>query len=159
MGVVYLDARYYDLAIQQLQKTIEMDQNFYWAHYHLGLAYIFKGEISKGMEQLRQAARLDDDPAMLAAMGYAYGISGNTEEAEKTLVLLEEVSSQRVVSPYDYARIYAVLGDKEKAMEYLQQCLEQREWRLIKLKFDPFWDSLRDDPRFVELLKKVGLAP
>jgi TolB-like protein/Flp pilus assembly protein TadD len=157
LGDVYFRARNYDLAIQQLRKTIEMDQNFYFAQYRLGVAYIFKGEISKGMEQLRQAMQLDDDPTMLASMGYGYGISGNTEEAEKTLVLLVEVSSQRVVSPYDYARIYAGLGDKEKAMEYLQRCLEQREWQLLKLNFDPYWDNLRDDSRFVELVKKVGL--
>ena len=78
-------------------------------------------------------------------------------EAERTLSHLEELSSQRVVSPYDYAIIYAGLGDKEKALEFLQRCLEQREWQLIELNVDPIWDNLRDDPRFVELLKKVGL--
>ena len=157
LGNVYYRARYYDLAIQQLQITIEMDQNFYSAHYHLGLVYIFKGEISKGLEQLRRTIRLDDDPEILAAMGYGYGISGNTKEAEKTLLLLEELSSQRVVSPYDYAKIYAGLGDKEKAIGFLQRCLEQRAWQLVFLKIDPFWDNLRDDARFVDLLKKVGL--
>ncbi len=101
--------------------------------------------------------RLDDDPQILAAVGYAYGISGNREEAEKTLVQLEELSSKRVVSPYDYATIYAGLGNKEKAIELLQQCLKQREWPLVWLRVDPFWDNLRSDPRFIELLKKVGL--
>ena len=155
-GWVYYRARSYDLAIEQLQKTIAIDQNFYDAQFGLGLAYIFKGEISKGLEQLRQAMRLDD-PKILAAMGYAYGISGNSEEAEKALVQLEELSAKRVVSPYDFATIYAGLGDKEKAMEFLQQCLEQREWQLVFLKVHPFWDNLRDDARFIELLKKVGL--
>ncbi len=117
LGVVYSRARSYDLAVQQLQKTIEMDPNFYRAHYYLGVAYIFKGEISKGMDELQQAMRLDDDPPILAAIGYAYGISGNSVEAEKTLSHLEELSLQRVVSPYDSAIIYAGLGDKEKALE------------------------------------------
>ena len=157
LGLVYYTARYYDLAIEQLRKSIEMDQNFYIAHYYLGITYMFNGEISKGMGELRHAMRLDDDPQILAAMGYAYGISGDTEEAEKTLVHLVELSAKRVVSPYDYATIYAGLGDKEKTLELLQQCLEQREWLLVFLKVDQFWDNLRDDPRFVELLKKVGL--
>ena len=157
LGVVYYRARSYDLAIQQLQKTIEMDQTFYRALYFLGLAYTFKGEISKGVEELQRAMRLDDDPKILAAIGYAYGISGNSVEAEKALSHLEELSSQRVVSPYNSAIIYAGLGDKEKALEFLQRCLEQREWELVVLKVVPFWDNLRDDPRFVELLKKVGL--
>ncbi|MCZ6820379.1 MAG: hypothetical protein O7G31_12935 [Calditrichaeota bacterium] len=158
LGWTYSFARHYDPAIEQLQKTIEMDQNFYIAHYHLGVAYIFKGEISKGMEELRQAWRLDDDPQILAALGYAYGISGNSEEAEQTLVQLDELSSKRVVSLYDFAIIYAGLGDKEKALGFLQWCLEQRAWSLVFLKVDPFWDNLRDDARFVELLKTVGLA-
>ena len=73
------------------------------------------------------------------------------------LVHLDELSAQRVVSLCDYATVYAGLGEKEKALEFLQQCLEHRDWQLINLKGHPFWDSLRDDPRFVELLKKVRL--
>ena len=157
LGSVYLDARYYDLAIQQLQKTIEMDQNFYRARHYLGAAYIFKGEISRGIEELRHAMLLDDDPAMLATRGYGYAISGNTEEAEKALVVLENLSSKRVISLYHFATIYAGLGDREKALEFLQRCLEHRNWELRSLTTDPFWDNLRDDPRFVELLKKVGM--
>ncbi len=159
LGSVYLDARYYDLAIQQLQKTIEMDQNFYRARHYLGAAYIFKGEISRGIEELRHAMLLDDDPAMLATMGYGYAISGNTEEAEKALVVLENLSSKRVISLYHFATIYAGLGDREKALEFLQLSLKQREWWLVWFKVDPFWDNLRDDGRFVELLKKVFAVP
>ncbi len=157
LGNVYWEARYYDLAIQQLQKTIEMDQNFYVAHYVLGVVYIFKGEIPKGIDQLRQAARLNDDPRMLAAMGYAYGLSGDRDQAEKTLVQLENLSSKRAISLYHFAIIYAGLGDNEKALESLQRCLQNRDWEIVYLKVHPFWDTLRDDPRFLELLKKVGL--
>jgi serine/threonine-protein kinase len=157
LGINYSFARNYDLAIEQLRKTIEMDQNFYLAHYFLGVSYIFKGQIFNGMEHLRQAMGLDNDPRILAAIGYAYGISGNREEAQKTLVRLEELSSTRVVSAYDFATIYAGLGDKEKAIQFLQRSLEQREWWLVWLRVFPFWDNLRDDARFVELLTKVGL--
>jgi len=156
LGTVYYQAGYNDLAIDQLRNAIEMDEHFYVAHYYLGTAYIFNGEISKGTEELRHAMRLDDDPKTVAAMGYVYGISGKIEEAEKTLAHLKELSAKRVVSPYDYATISAGLGDKEKTLELLQQCLEQREWLLVFLKVDRFWDNLRDDPRFIELLKKVG---
>lgn len=115
-----------------------------------------RGEISRGIEELRHAMLLDDDPAMLATMGYGYAISGNTEEAEKALVVLENLSSKRVISLYHFATIYAGLGDREKALEFLQRCLEHRNWELRSLTTDPFWDNLRDDPRFIELLKKVG---
>ncbi len=90
-------------------------------------------------------------------IGYAYGISGNSEEAEKTLVEIDKLSSKRVVSPYLVALIYAGLGDKEKALELLKLCLEQKSVWLLYIKVEPFWDNLRSDPRFVELLKKVGL--
>ncbi len=159
LGNVYSFARHYDLAIEQLRNTLEMYPDFIPAHYFLGRAYIFKGEIANGVEQLQQAIRLaNDDPRLLAVLGYAHGISGNREEAGRTLVRLEELSATRDVSAYDYATVYAGLGDRKKAVEFLEQCLEQAEWRrLIFLKVDPFWDNLRDDPRFVELLKKVGL--
>ena len=101
--------------------------------------------------------QLEDDALSLASLGYAYAISGNIEEAEKTLVLLDELSTKRLVSPYFFAMISVGLGDNEKTMEFLQQCLELREYWHILLKVDPFWDTLRGDARFVELLKKVGL--
>jgi len=90
-------------------------------------------------------------------MGYGYAISGNTEEGEKALVLLENLSSKQVISLYHFATIYAGLGDSEKALEFLQRCVEHRDWELRSLKVHPFWDKLRDDPRFSELVKKVGL--
>ena len=157
LGTVYHQAGYYDLAIEQLRNTIEMDENFYIAYNDLGISYVLNGEISKGIEQLRQALRLGDDPQTIAALGYTYGISGDRDEAEKTLVHLEKLSSKRVISPYHFAIIYAGLGDQEKALEFLQRCLEHRDWELVFLKVHPYWDTLRDDARFVELLKKVGL--
>jgi len=157
LGVVYYRARSYDLAVQQLQKTIEMDQNFYRARYYLNLAYTFRGEISKNIKKLQQTIQLNDDPKILTAIDYAYEISKNSAEAKKTLSHLEELSSQRVVSPYDYTTIYANLRNKEKALEFLQQCLKQRQWQLILLKVHPYWDTVRDDPRFVEMLQKVKL--
>ena len=101
--------------------------------------------------------RLNDNPEILATIGYVFGISGNSVEAERTLGLLKELSAKRIVSPYDSAIIYAGLGDKDKALELLKLCLEERSVQLIGIKVEPFWDDLRDDPRFVELLKKLGL--
>ena len=134
-----------------------MDEDFHLTHFYIGRAYLLKNQTAKGIEYLKEALRLSDDPQVLATIGYAYAISGNSEEAEKTLVEMDKLSSKRFVSPYHVATIYAGLGDKEKALELLKLCLEQKSAWLIFIKVDPFWDNLRFDPRFIELLKKVGL--
>jgi len=158
LGDAYIVAREYDLALEHLQKTLSMDQKFFrTTHSNIGKAYVLKNQTAKGIEYLKEALRLSDSPEVLSEIGYAYGISGNTEEAEKALVVLENLSSKRVISLYHFATIYAGLGDREKALEFLQRCLEHRNWELRSLTTDPFWDNLRDDPRFVELVKKVGL--
>ena len=156
-GYAYIAARQYDLALEHLQKTLSMDQNFWLTHYYIGKAYVLKNQTAKGIEYMKEALRLSDSPDVLAGLGYTYGISGNIEEAEKTLVEMDKLSSKRVVSPYHVAMIYAGLGEKEKALELLKLSLEQRSVWLTYIKVDPFWDNLRSDPRFIELVKKVGL--
>jgi len=157
LGWAYIAARRYDLALEHLQKTLSMDEDFFLTHSYIGKAYVLKNQTAKGIEYLKEALRLSDSPEVLAALGYTYGISGNSEEAEKTLVEIDKLSSKSFVSPYHVAMIYAGLGDKEKALELLKLSLEQRSVWLTYIKVDPFWDNLRSDPRFIELLKKVGL--
>ena len=156
-GYAYIAARRYDLALEHLQKTLSMDQDFYLTHYWIGKAYVLKNQTAKGIEYMKEALRLSDSPDVLAGLGYTYGISGNIEEAEKTLVEMDKLSSKRFVSSYHAAMIYAGLGEKEKALELLKLSLEQRSVWLTYIKVDPFWDNLRSDPRFIELVKKVGL--
>jgi len=157
LGYAYIMARQFDLALEHLQKTLSMDEDFYLTHCYIGKVFVLKNQTAKGIEHMKEALRLSDGPEVYATIGYAYGISGNIEEAEKTLVEMDKLSSKRVVSPYHVAMIYAGLGEKEKALELLTLCLEQRSVWLTEIKVDPFWDNLRSDPRFIELLKKVGL--
>jgi tetratricopeptide (TPR) repeat protein len=147
----------YDRSIEQLQTTIEMDASFLLAHIHLGIAYTLKGDISKGIEQLQRALQIDDDPLAVGALGYAYAISGDTEEAKKTLSQLYELSGKRFVSPYNFATVYTGLRNKERAFEFLQQCFEQKSVWMAWIKVDPLMANLRSDARFLELLQKVGL--
>ncbi|MFQ5641379.1 MAG: hypothetical protein ACE5IR_25650, partial [bacterium] len=163
LGWAYWRAGYYDLALEQFQNTIRMDQNFYLAYWGLGWTHIAMGEIAKAIEPLQQASQLSDTPKIVASLGYAYGITGGTEGAKKTLVQLDELSSRREVTPIEFAMIYAGLGDKDKAIEFLQRGLkqvdidQQQAWLPHWDDYNLFWDNLRDDARFVELLKKVGL--
>jgi hypothetical protein len=93
----------------------------------------------------------------LAALGYAYAISHQDGEARKILQQLTERSQQTYVQPTWVAVIHIGLGEKDQAFDWLQKALQDRSAWLVYLKVDPFFDPLRSDPRFIDLIRKVGL--
>ncbi len=93
----------------------------------------------------------------VAALGHAYAVAGKPGEAVKVLRRLEEVSSQRYISAYDIALIHVGLGDKERAMQWLERAYQERSDGLVYLEVDPRLDRLRSDARFVNLVRRVGL--
>jgi len=156
-GEIYYVARKYDRAIEYFRKALEMDPNFVVAHMYLGLVYAQQQEFSSALAELQKARLLQDSPDILCELGYVYALSGKRREAEKILSDLKVISKQRYIIPTYYAIIYAGLGDKDKAFEWLEK--GYREGGLLTgLKTDPQWDSLRTDSRFADLLKRVGLA-
>jgi TolB-like protein/Tfp pilus assembly protein PilF len=159
LGEAYFEARQYDRSIEQLRKTVEMDQSFYYAHYHLGMAYEMKGSLSDAITEYYKARQLDDDPRVLAFLGHAFAASGKRDDALKTLEQLKEISRQRYVQAYSFAIIYAGLGEKDKAFQWLERSYQEHAPRMIRLKVDPFLDNLRSDPRFDDLLRRIGLSP
>lgn len=84
-------------------------------------------------------------------------MSGRRVEAEKVLAELQEISKQRYVSPYYVAMIYAGLGDKDQAFAWLDKAFRERSRRLVFLKVASIWDGLHPDPRFADLLRRIGL--
>jgi hypothetical protein len=94
-----------------------------------------------------------------AILATAYAMSGKRAEAEEGLAEVEKLSQQRYVSPYHVAMIYAALGDKEQALAFLARAYGERSRRLVFLKVNPVWDSLRSDLRFRDLVRRVGLTP
>jgi TolB-like protein/Tfp pilus assembly protein PilF len=157
LGEVYTWARQYDKAIEQLRKTIEMDQSFYYAHWHLGLAYALKGSIQEGIAEYQKARSLDDDPWVLALLGRAYAASGKKDEALKILDQLKENAKRRYVREYIFAVVYAGLDEKDQAFQWLEKGYQDRAHDLIYIKVDPLLDNLRSDPRFADLVRRVGL--
>jgi TolB-like protein/tetratricopeptide (TPR) repeat protein len=154
-------ARCYDQAIEQLGRTLDIEPGFAVARLILGQCYQQKGLFDDGVAETQKAITLlgDSPPALaIGALGHTYAVSGRRAEALKALQQLRERSQRRYVPAYSLAIIYAGLGEKDQAFAWLQTACEERYDRLIYLNVDPLVDSLRADPRFTELRRRVGLV-
>jgi tetratricopeptide (TPR) repeat protein len=160
-------ARQYDEAIEQCRKTLSLEPDFGGARLFLGRLYKQKGmyrealaELEKARELLRDNRESDilrDNAEVLSTIGYTYAASGHRAEALKVLQELQNQSKQRYVSPYHLAMVYAGLGERDQAFSWLAKAYEDREGRMTILKVVPEFDGLRSDPRFAELLRRIGL--
>jgi TolB-like protein/Tfp pilus assembly protein PilF len=147
-------ARRYDEAIEQFRKALALNPNFRLAHWGLGNTYFIHGMYRQGMAELVEN-QLPDDPSAACRLGYAYAITGKVAEVRK---ILAELDTAKGSSPRDrdIARVYIGLGDKDRAFEYLRKSVAQKEG-YIYLKADPVYDSLRSDPRFTDLVRRMHL--
>jgi len=159
LGEILRFARQYDQAIEQYQKTIELEPNYWPAHFLMGWAYLHKGDSSAAIAAFEKARSLDDDPSALAGLGYAFAVAGKKSEARRALAQVEEISKRRYVPPYWLAGVHAGLGDQDRAFEWLEKAYEDRTVFITFLKVDPVMDALRPDPRYADLLRRVGLTP
>ncbi|HEY3129609.1 MAG TPA: tetratricopeptide repeat protein, partial [Acidobacteriota bacterium] len=163
LGWAYLYARRYDQAIEQLRKTIAMDPNLPGPRLFLGWAYERKGAYENAIAEFQKLMALAGGGIAMAAsggtaqLGHVYAVSGRRNEALKILGELKQQYKQGKASPYDIATIYAGLGEKDQALEWLQRAWEERSGGLILLKVEPMFDNIRTDRRFVELLRQIGL--
>jgi eukaryotic-like serine/threonine-protein kinase len=157
LAAIYWYARQNDQAIGQLNKIIEMDPNWYLAHMVLCQTYDSKEQFAEAIAECEKARGLDDDPAVLSYLARAYARSGKREEAMKVLAQMHELTKQRYVPAYGFGFAYAALGDKDQAFQWLERSLQDRAWEITYLKVDPALESLRSDPRFNDLVKRVGL--
>jgi serine/threonine protein kinase/TolB-like protein/Tfp pilus assembly protein PilF len=158
LGLSFFLARQYDQAIEQFRKSIEMDQSFVNGHFFLGWAYEQKGDTERAIAEFQQVLQLADASFFLAALGHVYASSGQTDEAARVLEQLKERQSRAHVSPYDFTILYAAMGEREQAFACLEQAFETRSEALVWLKVDPRLDTLRTDPRFIDIQRRVGLA-
>jgi TolB-like protein len=159
LGLIYYYARQPGRAIEQYRKTLELDPNFALAHQALGRAYLEMGMYTKGVEEIQLAVRLSGESAgMLAALAHAYGLAGKTEKARGILGDLTERSRRSYVPPTSIAVIYAGLGEKENALEWLEKAWGEQDVGLHTLKVHPIFNGLCTDPRFQDLLRRMNLA-
>ncbi|MFQ5605818.1 MAG: FlgO family outer membrane protein [bacterium] len=159
LGIVYFYAAQYEQAFDQLNKTIQFEPNFWWAHTYLARTLEKKGKLPDAISVLERAKLMEGaTPEVLAALGYAYAAAGKRGEAHKIIAHLKEQAEQSYVPPYDIAVIYIGLEEKEQAFAYLEKEYATGGWYLNFLKVDPDLDPLRPDPRFKEMLKRLNLS-
>ncbi len=150
--------RRYDEALQQIDKALELNPRFPRAISLMSIVYFLEGKIPDAIrEGERAVVESDSSFEYLAWMGYVYGRTGRRQEAERLLADLRRRSAGRFASPSHFALIYGGLGDADRAFTWLNRAVEVHDTALEYMKVDPSFDMLRGDPRFAELIKKVGL--
>ncbi len=154
MAWIYYRAGAYERAIEQYRKTLELDENFVPAYHELGWVYEQKGMYEEALAELHQAVALSSDPIVLASLSRVYAITGQENEALKILDELEKRSDSGYLSPY-IALAYLGLGEKDQTLEWLEKAYEEHHGQLVYLK-DQRWDSLRSDPGFQALLRRMN---
>lgn len=159
VGRVFYLSRRYGEAIAEYKKTLAMDPGFRAAHIQLGWAYEQQGKYDEVIAEYRKVMVLGGRSTLISMIGRAYALSGRKREARRILDELKELSKHSYVSPYYFAVIHAGLGDKETAIALLEKAYEEGGGQSYALNVSPMWDSIRSEPRFQDLLRRMGLTP
>ena len=158
LSMVLSMARQFDEALEAAKRAIEMDPNYNLAYERLAEAYKGNGMYEEAIAALQKTADLSGGSLLWkSVLGHAYAVSGRKDEAIKILNELMGPSNQDKVFSEYIAWIYLGLGEKEKALLWLEKAYDAHDPNMILIKVWPCWDPLRDDPRFTELIKKMGL--
>jgi serine/threonine-protein kinase len=159
LGVLYYFARDYDAAIDQFEKTLELDPHYASAHAFLGWAYAHRGEHEHALTCGHTALKLSDTSWIQASLGYTHALAGDTGAAHTILRTLQDRASTAYVSPYDLAVLHVLLGDHDRGMAYLTAARVERSgvlvWGVVN---DPRLDAIRELQLFRQLLHDMGLG-
>jgi len=158
-GIALINAGRPDEALDRLGNTLNVEPNYWFARQYAASAYIDKGMYSEAIEQAREARDSPDVPTRPAAfLGFALAKSGRHAEAQAELDGLLKLSKERYVPPYNIAMIYNALGENDETIQWLERGYREKEPRMVFLKVEPKWNNLRNDPRFQDLLRRVGFT-
>ena len=158
VGIIYLAKRDPNSALVEFKRIVEFDPNWWGGHFYLGTTYLQLGRTEEALTELRKSAELTNRSGRsISFLGYAYGIMGKRSEAQAIIKELEDKYTRREAIGQNVAAVYAGLGDKEQAFVWLEKDLQARSGDLVRIKWYPAFDSLREDPRFKEILKSVNL--
>jgi TolB-like protein/Tfp pilus assembly protein PilF len=158
-ATVSLVSRDYEDAERQCKHVVQHDPVFYKSWSALGRVYTQMGKFTEACEMFHKARALAGDlPKILGAQGQMYGLAGRPDEARQLLRTLESICKTQYVGPTTFALIHLGLGEREAALEQLENAVDQREQSVTWLKVHPAWDALRPEPRFQVILERLGLG-
>ena len=164
IGLHYYYMHHFDQAIQQYQKVLEMDPQSAQLHSYMASAYVYDGRYQEALAEQEKWAAFSDGSAELQAkrreqvseMKRAFAVGGERGAWRKSLEIARAAPGN---GPAGIAAFYAVLGEKDRALQLLEKSYVEREELMLYLKVDPGYDNLRSDPRFDNLVRRVGLNP
>lgn len=161
LGIHYFYTREFRSAIEEFERLLQATPDLAMARVLLGASWVELGEYEKGIPEMEHGLALWGDryPALIGALGYAYGLAGRENDARSQLVKLEELSREVYVPAYSRAFVHVGLGETDKAFEQLELAYENHDIYLHKLKIDPLMDPLRSDPRLDGIIRRIGLDP
>ncbi|MGD2153206.1 MAG: hypothetical protein PVG79_08030, partial [Gemmatimonadales bacterium] len=136
-----------------------LDPNFPIAHWLLGETNAYDSRVAESLIHFEKAVELSGGTLwFLPSLGWAHGLNGDEDKAQEILAELFERSRREYVSPFDYALIRLGLGEKDAALDLLEQSFEARDPNMMSIHYYPTWDDFRSDPRFIDLVERVGVA-
>ncbi len=156
LGWAYIHLGRLDEAVAQLRKTVEMDGAFYYARYTLALALELKGAIPEAIAEYQKTVSITEDSVPLGMLGRLYAAQGRKHEAQQILQQLRQKRDQRYTAAYSLALVYLGLGDRNEALNWLEQGYREHDgFNIGPIRVDPLLTSLHGDPRFEALAEKV----
>lgn len=152
-------ARQYDEMMEYSRQALELDPNYVWARWRLGTAYVMQSRFEEAVEEGERAAALSRrSPASLSNLGMAYGRAGRRGEAQQVLNELVGLSKRTYVNPFSFFSIHIALGQNDQALERLEEAVQSHLSGMIFIRVNPEFDPIRPDPRFKELVRRMGLS-
>jgi TolB-like protein/Tfp pilus assembly protein PilF len=156
-GLAYYFNREFQQSVEECAKGLQLDPKHFMLHYIQGRSHMRLGQENECIEQLKAAAAPGEFPLVDAALGLAYAVVGKLDEAKKMADTFKDVMAKRYIPPTYFGMLYAGLGDRERALVWLDKAFRERADGLTWLNVDPMLDDMRPDERFQELVERIGL--
>ncbi len=156
---VHFLGRQYDEAIAENLKAIDLQPDFGVAHAQLAVAYAAVGRRAEALAAADKGPQVDDSPLVLAMASGVYATLGEREKARQALAQLQEIATQRYVCPYELGVTYLGLGDRDEAFRWFEKGFQDRSSCMPGTKADSRLDSIRSDPRYIDLVRRIGFPP
>lgn len=158
-AAAYYFGREYQRAVEECERAKQLDPEYFMLHFIAGRAYMRLNEHTKAIAHLKQARRdTGEMPLMDAALGLAYAVSGKKAETLKLADAFKSAAKKRYIPPTYFGMLFAGLGDKDKALVWLEKAFDERADGLTWLNVEPMLDEVRSDPRFQDLIRRIGLV-